>query len=329
MRRRQFIALLSGAAAAWPLSAQAQQGRMRRIGVLMAYADTDLEAKKWIAAFDRRIAELGWKAGSNVTIEYRWAGEAHELIRAAAAELVGLRLEVMLASNTPATGALLQATPTIPIVFVNVADPIGSGFIANLPRPGGNVTGFIPIEVPLGAKWISLLKETVPRISSVAFMHNPQTAPYAGEFIRHAETAAALNGWRFIAVPVHDADGIDSIIALAAREANGSLIVLSSAFTTAHRGRIIAAAAQHRLPAIYGFRYFAADGGLMSYGSDMNQMFSNAASYVDRILKGERPGDLPAQTPTKFEWVINLKTAKAIGIEVPNSALLLADETIE
>jgi putative ABC transport system substrate-binding protein len=328
MRRRQFIALLRGAAAAWPLSAQAQQGRMRRIGVLMAYADTDLEAKKWIAAFDRRIAELGWKAGSNVTIEYRWAGDAHELIRAAAAELVGLS-EVILASNTPATGALLQATRTIPIVFVNVADPIGNGFIANLPRPGGNVTGFIPIEAPLGAKWISLLKETVPRISSVAFMHNPQTAPYAGEFIRHAETAATLNGWRFIAVPVHDADGIDSTIALAAREANSSLIVLSSAFTTAHRGRIIAAAAQHRLPAIYGFRYFAADGGLMSYGSDMNQMFSNAASYVDRILKGERPGDLPAQTPTKFEWVINLKTAKAIGIEVPNSALLLADETIE
>jgi putative tryptophan/tyrosine transport system substrate-binding protein len=329
MQRREFITLLGGAATAWPLSAQAQQDRMRRIGVLMAYAETDLEAKKWIAAFDRRIAELGWKAGSNVTIEYRWAGDTLELIRAAAAELVGLRLEVMLASNTPATGALLQATRTIPIVFVNVSDPIGSGFIANLARPGGNATGFIPIEPPLGGKWISLLKETVPRISSVAFMHNPQTAPFAGEFIRHAETAAALNGWRFIAVPVHGADGIDSIIAQAAREANGSLIVLSSAFTTAHRGRIIAAAAQHRLPAIYGFRYFAADGGLMSYGSDMNQMFSNAASYVDRILKGERPGVLPAQTPTKFEWVINLKTAKAIGIEVSNSALLLADETIE
>jgi putative tryptophan/tyrosine transport system substrate-binding protein len=328
MRRREFIAGLCGAAA-WPLSAQAQQGRMRGIGVLMAYAETDLEAKKWIAAFDRRIAELGWKAGSNVTIEYRWAGDTPELIRAAAAELVGLRLEVMLASNTPATGALLQATRTIPIVFVNVADPIGNGFIANLARPGGNATGFIALEPPLGGKWIALLKDTVPRISSVSFMHNPQTAPYAGEFIRYAETAAALNGWRFIAVPVHDADGIDSIIALAAREANGSLIVMSSAFTTAHRGRIIAAAAQHRLPAIYGFRYYAADGGLMSYGNDMNQMFSNAASYVDRILKGERPGDLSAQTPTKFEFVINLTTAKALGIDVPPTLLSLADELID
>jgi putative ABC transport system substrate-binding protein len=329
MKRREFISLLGGAAAAWPFAARGQPSGLRRIGVLMAYFEDDAEAKKWIAAFSRGLAARGWKDGSNLTIEYRWAGDSSERIRAMAAELVEHRPEVLLASSTLATGALLQSTRTTPIVFANVSDPIGSGFVANLARPGGNATGFIPIEPALGGKWVSLLKEVVPGIGRVAFLYDPATAPFADGFIRHAQTAATSDGMQCIATPLRDVDEIEPNIAVCAREPGGSMIVLSSPFTTAHRGRIIAAAAQYGLPAIYGFRYFVVDGGLMSYGNDMNYMYLSAASYVDRILKGEKPADLPTQTPTKFELVINLKTAKALDLTIPETFLARADVVIE
>jgi putative ABC transport system substrate-binding protein len=329
MRRREFITLLGGAAA-WPLSAQAQQaGRMRRIGVLMGFSEDDAQAKSWVAAFVRGLAELGWKEGDNLRTEYRWAGNVPERIRAHAVELAGLNLEAVLAGNTPTAAALMQASRTLPIVFARIADPIGTGFTSSLARPDSNVTGFSTNEPPMAGKWVSLLKELAPGLRWVGFVHNPATAPYAAEFVRHFETAAAAYGMKHILVPINEVAEIESTIASVAGEPNGSLVVLPSGFTVTNRRQIVTAAEQYRLPAIYASREFIADGGLMSYGPDIVHSFWQTAAYIDRILKGAKPAELPVQTPTKFEWIINLKAAKAIGITIPNSVLLLADETIE
>ena len=331
MRRREFITLLGGTAVAWPLAARAQQPeRMRVIGVLMGYAESDSEAQAQIAAFRDELQKLGWMEGRNTRIDTRWATPTDAAaMQPFAKELVALQPEVILASTTPTTTALLQQTRTIPIVFATVGDPIGSGFVATFPRPGGNVTGFVTIEGSLGGKWLELLKEIAPHVNRVALLLNPATATYAKSYLNAFKAAAASVAVEAIAAPVHDRSEFDTVIAAQAREPNSGLIVLADAFTVAHRVEITSLAARYRLPAIYPFRPFAEVGGLLSYGDDLTDNFRRAATYVDRILKGEQPSALPVQAPVKFELVINLKTAKALGLTIPQSMLLLADEIIE
>ena len=331
MKRREFITLLGGTAVAWPLAARAQQPeRMRLIGVLMGYAESDLEARAQIAAFRDGLQKLGWKEGRNTRIDTRWATPTDAAaMRPFAKELVALQPEVILASTTPTTTALLQQTRTIPIVFATVGDPIGSGFVASFPRPGGNVTGFVTIEGSLGGKWLELLKEIAPHVNRVAFLLNPVTATYAEFYLNAFKAAAASVAVEAIAAPVHDRSELDSVIAAQAREPNSGLIVLADAFAVAHRVEITSLAARFRLPAIYPFRPFAEVGGLLSYGVDLTDNFRRAATYVDRILNGEKPSELPVQAPTKYELIINLKTAKALGLIIPPSLLISADELIQ
>jgi ABC-type uncharacterized transport system substrate-binding protein len=331
MRRREFITLLGGTAVAWPLAARAQQPeRMRVIGVLMGYVESDSEAQAQIAAFRDGLQKLGWMEGRNTRIDTRWATPSDAAaMQPFAKELVALQPEVILSSTTPTTTALLQQTRTIPIVFATVGDPIGSGFVATFPRPGGNVTGFVTIEGSLGGKWLELLKEIAPHVNRVALLLNPATATYAESYLNAFKAAAASVAVEAIAAPVHDRSEFDTVIAAQAREPNSGLIVLADAFTVAHRVEITSLAARYRLPAIYPFRPFAEVGGLLSYGDDLTDNFRRAATYVDRILKGEQPSALPVQAPVKFELVINLKTAKALGLTIPQSMLLLADEIIE
>ena len=329
MRRRDFITLLS-CAAAWPFTAHAQQpGRMRRIGVLMGYAERNLEAQAWVKAFVQGFEELGWIVGRNVSIDYRFGAGDADRMRTYAKELVGLAPAVILAESSPATAALKQATRTIPIVFVNVFAPVGQRFVSNLAHPGGNITGFSSIEPEMGGKWFGLLKEVAPHLARVAVIYNLKTGPFSPLFLDAIEKAAPSLPVKLITIPIHDTADIERSISAFAHDLNGGLIVLPSTFLVAHRKLIFEQAAQHRLPAIYGFRFFAVDGGLMSYGVDVPDLFRRSASYVDRILKGEKPGDLPVQAPVKYQLVINLKTAKALGLNVPPTLLTRADEVIE
>jgi putative tryptophan/tyrosine transport system substrate-binding protein len=330
MKRREFITVLGGAMA-WPLAARAQQrDPMRRIGVLMGYAESDSEGQAFIAAFRDELQKLGWAENRNIQIEYRWAtlGDP-DLMQRFAKELVTLQPDLILSHNTPTTAAMLQQTRAIPIVFALVVDPIGTGFVASLPRPGGNATGFIAIEGSMAGKWLELLKEIAPRVTRVAFLFNPATAPYAEHFLNPFKVAAASFAVEGIAAPVHDTSEIEIVIAAQAREPNGGLIVMPSAFATLHRMEITSLAARYGLPAIYPYRFFSELGGLGSYGIDFRDNFRRAASYVDRILKGAKPSELPVQAPVKFELVINLKTAKALGLDVPSLLQQRADEVIE
>jgi putative tryptophan/tyrosine transport system substrate-binding protein len=329
--RREFITLLGGATVAWPLAAHAQQpDRMRRIGVLMGYAESDSEAQANVAAFREGLQKLGWVEGRNIRIDTRWATPSDaESRQRFAKELIALQPDLILSHATPTTAALLQQTRTIPIIFVNASDPVGSGFVASFPRPGGNVTGFINMEPTLAGKWLELLKEIAPRVVRVALLFNPATAPYAKYFLNPLKAAAASFGVEAIAAPVRDTSELETVIAAQAREPNGGMIVMPDVFTTAHRMEITSLAARFRLPAVYPFRSFTEPGGLLSYGNDTPDNFRRAASYVDRILKGEKPSDLPVQAPIKYELVINLKTAKALGLDVPLPLQLRADEMIE
>jgi ABC-type uncharacterized transport system substrate-binding protein len=329
MRRREFVIFLGGgAAAAWPLAARAQQSnRLRVVGVLLAMAPDDPEAQLRIKAFEAGLRELGWTEGRNLRLEYRWAvGDA--ALRKQAAELVGLAPDLILATSTPALAALRQEK-TLPIVFVQVTDPIGGGFVPNLARPGGSLTGFTSFEFTIGSKWLEALKHVAPAVTRVALIFNPDTAPFAHLFWQPVEDAAPSFDVEPMQAPVRDVGEIERTIAAFARNANGGLMVLPDVSTTNHRDLIIALAARHRLPAVYPYRYFATSGGLMSYGSDLADVYRRAASYVDRILKGAVPGDLPVQAPAKFEFVINLKTANALGLTVPPRWLGRADEVIE
>jgi putative ABC transport system substrate-binding protein len=330
MRRRDFITLLGGAAA-WPLAARAQQGeRMRLIGVLMAYVESDPEGQAHIAAFRERLQKLGWTEGRNTQIDTRWAApDDAESRRRFAKELVALQPDVILSSTTPTTTALLEQTLTIPIVFAIVADPIDSGFVASFAQPRGNVTGFTFTEPTMAGKWLELLKEIAPRVNRVAFLFNPATATYFEYYTNPLKAAAASFGVEAIAAPVHDRSELESAFAAQAREPNGSLIVLPDSFLNAHSVEITSLAARYRLPAVYPYRLYIKVGGLLSYGNDAFDNYRRAAGYVDRILKGEKPADLPVQTPTKYETVINLKTAKALGLEIPAKLLTFADEVIE
>jgi putative ABC transport system substrate-binding protein len=331
LRRREFITLLGGAAAAWPLEARAQLGeRMRRIGALIGGAETDPESRARVAALREGLEQRGWSEGRNLRIDYRWASADSDRIRAFAAELVATAPEAIFAHTTPATTRLLEATRNIPIVFASVSDPVGDGIVASFARPGGNVTGFTNVEASIGGKWLEILKELSPAVARVGFLFNPATSPGGGSyFLRPFEAAAPLFNVQPISTPVEDVVDIERAVAPLAVGANGGLIVNSDVFTTRHRAAIIAAAARHRVPAIYPFAYFAADGGLAAYGTDVRDLWRRAASYIDRILRGEKPADLPVQAPTKFELVINLKTAKALSLNIPAMLLARADEVIE
>jgi putative tryptophan/tyrosine transport system substrate-binding protein len=330
MRRRKFITLVGGAAVAWPLAARAQQpDRMRRIGVLMAVPENDHEYQAFLAAFREGLQKLGWAEGRNIRIDTRWAALDAEAMQRFAKELVALQPDLIVSQSTPTTASLLQQTRTIPIIFALVIDPIGSGFVASLPRPGGNVTGFIAMEGSLAGKWLELLKEIAPRVTRVAFLFNPATAPYAEYFLNPFKAAAASFAVEGIATPVRDSSELESVVAAQAREPNGGLIVMPESFLNTHRVEITSLAARYRLPAVYAFRFFTEFGGLLSYGNDFIDNYRRAATYVDRILKGEKPANLPVQAPTKYELVINLKTANALDLDVSLRLQQRADEVIE
>ena len=328
--RREFIMLLGGAAA-WPLAARAQQAeRMRRIGVLVAsYAETDREGQARVAAFLDTFRRLGWSDGRNVRIDIRWATTNADDLRKHAAELAALAPDVLVAaSGTSTVAPLLQATRTIPIVFVVVVDPVGAGFVASLARPGGNATGFTTFEYGLSGKWLELLKQIAPGITRAAVLRDPAIASGIGQFAAVQAMAPSL-GVELSPVDARDAPEIERAVTAFARSGNGGLVVTPSPVANRHRDLIITLAARYRLPAVYAWRYYVTDGGLISYGSDSIDQFRRAAGYVDRILKGEKPADLPVQAPTKFELVINLKTAKTLGLEVPPPLLARADAVIE
>ena len=328
MQRREFITLLGGSAAAWPLTARAQQGeQMRRIGVLMAINTDDPEAQARIAAFVQGLQQLGWTVGKNVRVDYRLAVDADNL-RKYAAELVALAPDVILAQSSNAVAPLLQATRAVPIVFTIVADPVGAGYVDSLARPGGNATGFTVFEYAIGGKWLELLKEIAPRVTRVAVLREAAIAAGPAQF-GAAQTVAPALGVELRPIETRDVDEIERAITAFAQGSNGGLVVTGSSAATSHRNPIVALAAQHRLPAVYFARYFVTAGGLVSYGPDYVDQFRRAANYVDRILKGEKPADLPVQAPTKYELVINLKTAKALGLAVPPALLARADAVIE
>jgi putative tryptophan/tyrosine transport system substrate-binding protein len=303
--------------------------RVRRIGVLMGLAETDPEAKPRVTAFQQELQRLGWTEGRNARIDYRWGGGDASRIRAYAVELAGLRPDVIVANATPVIDAVRQETRTIPIVFVLASDPIGNGFVENLARPGGNLTGFSNFEFSMGGKWLETLKEIAPYLVKVAMLFNPETAPYAGNFIGPAQSAATKLGVNLALMSVRDSGELEHAIASLAGASDVGLIMLPDIFTSTHRDLLIAQVARSRVPAIYAYRYFVDDGGLVSYGVDTTDVFRQTASYVDRILRGANPGELPVQAPTKFELVISLKTAKALGVTVPPSLLARADKVIE
>jgi putative ABC transport system substrate-binding protein len=328
VKRREFLTLLGGAAVAWPLAARAQQGeRMRRIGVLISIARSDAQTR--VKAFEERLQKLGWTEGSSVRIDYRWAGGDPDLIRAYAAEIVRFNPDVIVAHTTPVLTAILRESSTIPIVFVQVIDPVSRGFVSSLGRPGGNITGFTNFEFPIGSKWVEMLKEIAPAITSVAVVFNPDTAPYGGLLFQQVRTSAISLAIEANEARVHDVAELERAVAEIAAKSNGSLIVLPDTFTTVHRDIIIALARLHRLPAVYPFRYFTSGGGLISYGVDTVDLFRRSADYVDRILRGERAADLPVQAPVTYELAINLKTATSLGLEIPPMLLARADEVIE
>ena len=331
MKRREFITLLGGTAAAWPRAARAQQGeRVRRIGVITGgtVAD-DLDARANFAAFREGLQQLGWVDGGNLRVDYRWgAGDAERVRKNIGDMLSGPPPDVILASGAAALGPVLQATRTVPIVFANVADPVGAGFVDSLARPGGNATGFIQFEYNLSGKWLELLKEIAPSVIRAAILRDPAITAGIGQFSVIQSVASSV-GVDVSPINLRDAGEIERAVTAFARSSNGGLIVTTSALSLRHRKLIIALAERHKLPTVYYRRLYVTDGGLISYGYDIVDQFRRAAVYVDRILKGEKPADLPVQAPTKYELVINLKTAQALGIEVPPTLLARADEVIE
>jgi putative ABC transport system substrate-binding protein len=330
IRRREFITLL-GSAATWPAVARAQQaGRPRRVALLIPYAEVDPGAQARVAAIQEGLNELGWSEGRNLELHFRWTTNSPERLRADAAELAGLGPDVIVAPSTIATAEARRATSTIPIVFVNVLDPIGSGFVASLARPGGNITGFATFEPSIGGKWLELLTELAPGIKRVALLATSTSMATAGLLSHTIEaTASAFPALKLIRAPVQDIAEMESVIAAHGRTPDTGLIVLPEPFTTIHYKAIAALAAQHRLPAVYPYRFFAVGGGMLSYGVDLVSQYRQAAAYIDRILKGAKPADLPVQLPTKFELVVNLKAAAALGLVISPTLLARADEVIE
>jgi putative ABC transport system substrate-binding protein len=329
MRRREFITLLGGAAV-WPLAARAQErDRMRRIAMLWIIAETDPQAIKNREAFIKQLHKLGWRTGENVQIDHRWAAVDADRQRAYAAELVRLGPDLIVAEGTPGLAAAQLATRTVPIVFVNVTDPVGQGFVESLARPRGNATGFALFEFSMGTKWLEILRELMPSVKRVGFMFNPAMAPYSGLYLRSIQQGALTHAIEPSAMPVDDESGVEHSLYALGQQPDSGLIVLQDAFTVQHRNLIIDQVARHRIPAVYTVRLYPESGGLVSYGVDFANQFRQAAIYVDLMLKGAKLGELPVQQPTKFELVLNLKIAKALGIEITPSLLVRADEVIE
>jgi putative tryptophan/tyrosine transport system substrate-binding protein len=330
MRRREFIAGLGGVAA-WPFSALAQQGGpLRRVGVLMAGAAGEEQAQSRLAAFQQGLAELGWTDGRNIRVENRWGAGGIDHLRTVATELVDLRPDVLLASTTPALAALRQATRAIPVVFVMASDPVGGGFVASLARPGGNLTGFVNLESSIAGRMLELLIEIAPSVKRVAFIFSPDNSPQRGLYFKTPLEAAAQSlKVEPVAAPVRSDAEIEIAISAFGRAPGGGLVLSPDAFMFVHRATVILAAAQHNIPAVYNQIVYAKDGGLLTYGPDKQDIFRRSASYVDRLLKGSKPADLPVQLPIKFQMALNAKTAKALGLAVPQSILLSADEVIE
>jgi len=329
VKRGEFITLLGGSAVAWPLAARAQQAdRMRRIAVWDNHAEDDSLTKAELASFREALVRLGWVEGHTIHIDYRFTGGSPDQYPVLAKELVALKPDVIVVQSTPATAALQRVTNVIPVVFVSVSDPIGSGFVANLAQPGGNLTGLMQYEVGITGKWLAMLKEIAPRLARVAAVANPHTGPY-DYFLRSAKAAASQLAIEVVPSPVNNVADIGRSMESFARVADSGLLMVPDSFTITHRDLVITLAARYRLPAVYSWRFFVTAGGLMSYGIDIVDSFKQAAPYVDRILRGARPADLPVQAPTKYETVVNLKTAKALGLEVPPSLLVRADEVIE
>jgi putative ABC transport system substrate-binding protein len=327
--RRELIALLGGAAAAaWPTAVRAQSATPR-IGILMGYAEDDPEAQARLAAFSRRLTALGWSDGRSLRVDTRWTAGSVDLATRYAAELLALRPALIVSNTTPVTAAVRRATSTVPVVFVVVSDPVGGGFVESLARPGGNMTGFVNLEPSMVEKWLELLKQIAPRVARVAVMFNPQTAPYAEYYLKPLQAAAPSFAVQPFAAPVASRADIEQAIVALGREAGGGLIVMTDSFMTVHRKNIVDLTAQHRVPAISFVNSMAREGGLISYGVDIADLFDRAAVYVDRILRGAKPPDLPVRAPTKFELIVNLKTAKALGLTVPPMLLARADEVIE
>jgi len=329
MSRRALVGLAAGAAVGWSLATQAQaRDGMRRLGALMVDENGPLGQTR-AAALVQGLGGLDWHEGGNLRIDWRWGGGDPALFARYAAELVALGPEILVAHGSPSVVALRRETSTIPIVFTGVGDPVGQGFVESLARPGGTITGFSAYDPPMAGKWLGMLTQITPPVARVAVLYNPATAPFAGLMLRVIEDAAPPLAVAVRAVPVRDVAEIEAMMMGLAREERGGVLVLPDSFAAAHRDAIIALAARYRLPAIYAYRYFAASGGLMSYGIEPNDLFRRAAAYVDRILKGAKPGDLPVQNPTKFELAINLNTAKALGVTIPPSLIAAADEVIE
>jgi putative ABC transport system substrate-binding protein len=328
MRRRDFIKVIGGTAAAWPMTTHAQQTeRIRRVGVLMGTAESDLQAQSLVGITRQRLEELGWSEGRNIRIEDRWTAGDNERLRAYAAELAQLRPDVIVCEGTPVVAAMQQETRTIPIVFLNANNPIGSGFVTSIARPGGNITGFVSFEPAMGGKWLETLKEIAPDVANVALIYNPQT--HTGQHFQSIDSVSPTLAVKAIRLPFSNAAEIENALGDFAREPKGGLLVLPDNSTVLHRDLICALAARYRLPAIYPFRRFVASGGLTYYGADPKDMHRKLAEYIDRILKGAKPADLPVQIPTRFELIINLKTANALGLTIPPTLLARADEVIE
>jgi putative ABC transport system substrate-binding protein len=331
MRRREFITLVVSASAAWPFAARAQQPAISRIGVLVGFPEGDPEGERETQALVKGLSELGWKRDKNVQIDVRWAGTDPARMQKLAKELIEKRPDLIQVTSTPATAAVLRETHSIPVVFSIVSDPLGSGFVESFARPGGNATGFVNLEDSVAGKWLELLKELAPQTSRVSIPFNPETAPHSGYYLKLLEAAAPSLALTLKAVQVSNAGEIEAEIAHLAQQSNVGLVTIPDVFTAAQARRemIIALTARHRIPAVYHSALFARAGGLVSYGVDFSDLLRRAAGYVDRILKGAKPQDLPVQLPTKFELVINLKTAKALGLTVPDKLLSTADEVIE
>lgn len=330
MKRRDFITLIGSAAASWPLAARAQKVEgVRRIGVLMQYAESDHEGQIRARALSEGLQKLGWQVGHNLQIDYRWAGGDRDRFRLHAEEFVKLKSEIVVAVSTPAVKALQRELVTVPIVFTQVSDPLGQNIVKSLAQPGGAITGFTNYDQAMGGKWLELLKAVAPAVTRAVVVFNPQTAPYTDLYMRSIEAAARSSAVDIATFKVHNDAEIEDAVTSVGRQPGGGLIVMTDAFTSVHRKTIINLAARLSVPAMYPYRYYVSDGGLISYGIDQVDQIRGAAIYVDRILKGERPGNLPVQSPTRFHLVINVKTAKALGLKIPESFLLRADEAIE
>ena len=331
MRRREFIRFFSSTVVAWPLAVRAEQpDRMRRIGVLMSVANSDPEAQAWLSAFSEGLQQLGWTACRNIRLDYRWAAPFDaESRQRVAKELVALQPDLILAQNTVSTASRLQETRSIPIIFANVVDPIGSGFVASLARPGGNVTGFTLVESSIVGKWLELIKEIAPRVNRVAFLFNPGAAPYAQYYLDVLNAAAPSLGMEAIEAPINKTSEIEPVIAEQARNQNGGIFLMPDTFLLVHRAEVTSLAARYALPAVYPYSDYTKVGGLLSYGFDLLDNYRRAAIYTDRILRGTKPSELPVQLPVKVQLTVNLRTAKALGLSVPQPLRATADEVIE